>query len=70
MYTSIPTWTHSKDSVPAAEALSLKDIIPQNICQLFKKTVPISTRTAITCAMKKCTPSMFKGESMETETRT
>ena len=52
IYTSIPTWTHSQNSLAAAEALSL-DILPWKISKKVTKTVPISTRIVKSYAMKK-----------------
>ena len=51
IYTSIPIWTHSQNSLAvAAEALSL--IFPWNISQMITKTIPISTRLVIRYPMK------------------
>ena len=35
IHTSIPTWTHSQNSLAAAEA-EFKDILPWNISQMIK----------------------------------
>ena len=52
IYTSIPTWTDSQNSLAAAEAPSLKISPPWNISQMITKTIPISTRIVISYAMK------------------
>ena len=46
IHKSIPTWTHSQNSLAAAEAL------PWNISQMITKTIPISMRTVISYVMK------------------
>ena len=51
IYTSIPTWTHSQNSLTAAEA-EFKDILPWNISQMIMKTIPISMRIVISYAEK------------------
>ena len=51
IYTSIPTWTHSQNSLAAAEALSLK-ISSHGTSQMITKTIPISTRIVISYTMK------------------
>ena len=52
IYTSVPTWFHSQNSLAAVEALSLKDILPWNISQMIIETCSISTRIVISYAMK------------------
>ena len=54
IYTSIPNWSHSQNSLAAAEALRYpqQDILPWNISQMMTKTIPISTRIVISYAMK------------------
>ena len=69
-YTSIPTWIHSKNSLTAAEALSLKISLPWNISQMITKTIPLSTRIVISYAMKQASHFEFHRKSMETETTT
>ena len=54
----------------SSRSTMFKDIIPKNISQMFRKTTPIRKRIVISCAMKKFNPSVFKGKSMETETKT
>ena len=51
IYKSIPTWTHSQNSVVAAEALSLK-ISFHGTSHIITKIVPISTRIVVSDAMK------------------
>ena len=67
IYTSIPTWTQSPNSV-AAEAPILKDILPSNLSQMITKTIPISLRIVISYVMS--IHCEFDGKSMETETTT
>ena len=68
IYTSISTYTHSQNLVPAAEVPSLK-ISSQhwNICQMTTKTAPISTRIVISYKMKRYSHFQFEGKSMKTE---
>ena len=49
---SIPTRTHLQNSPAAAEALTHKNILPWNISQMIKKTIPITMRIAISYIMK------------------
>ena len=51
IYTLIPTWTHSHNSLAAAEASSLK-IPTHGTSQMITKTHPISTRIVIRYVMK------------------
>ena len=67
IYTSIPTWTHSQNSLAAAEALSSR-IFAWNISQMITKSVLVSTRIVISYAMKRESRCEFDGKSMETET--
>ena len=55
IYTSIPTWTHSQNSL-SRRSTEFKDILPQNISQMITKTIPISTRIVISYAMKQGIP--------------
>ena len=57
-YTSIPTRTHSQNSVEAAEAPSLK-ISSHGTC-LITKTVQVSMRIVVICAMKRSIPLSLK----------
>ena len=47
------TWTHQKNSAAAIEAPSLNIPFHWNISQTNMKATPISTKTIISCAMKK-----------------
>ena len=47
-----------------------KNILPWNISQMITKTVPISTRIAISNVMKQATHCEYCGKSVETETTT
>ena len=69
IYTSVSTWTHSQDSLAAAEAPILKISFHETF-QIITKTIPISTRIVISYAMKQASRCEFDGESMETETTT
>ena len=51
LYTSIPTWTHSQNSLAAAEAPSLK-ISSHVTSQMIMKSIPIITRIVISYAVK------------------
>ena len=48
IYTSIPTRTHSQNSIAAAEASEFKDILSSNISQMITKIIPIRTRIDVT----------------------
>ena len=62
IYTSIPTWSDSQNS--------LKDILSWNISQMIMKSIPISTRVVISYAMKWGILVWVFWKSMETETST
>ena len=49
IYTSIPTCTHSQNSLAAAEP---QDIFPWIIFQMITKTIPTSSKMGIRNAMK------------------
>ena len=51
IYTSVPTWTHSQNSLAVVEAPSLKTW-PRMISQMITKTIPISTQIVIIYEMK------------------
>ena len=52
IYTSIPIWTHSQNSLAAAEALSL-NISSHGTSLKLSKTVPISTWIVISYTLKR-----------------
>ena len=56
LYTSVLTWTHSQNSLAAAEACSSKNVFPWEISQMITKTVLISTRIFICSALKRDIP--------------
>ena len=53
---SVPTWTHPQNSLTAVEALSLKISSHGTSQQMITKTIPVSTRLVISCAMKRDIP--------------
>ena len=56
--------------VRSSRSTEFKDILPRNILQMITKTIPISTRIAISSAMKWGIQFCFEfiGKLMETET--
>ena len=53
IHTTIPTWTHTQNSLVAEEALSLTISLPWSISQMITKTVPISRKIVISNPMKR-----------------
>ena len=69
IYTSIPTWTHSQNSL-AAEALSLKISSNGKTSQMTMKTISVSMRIVLNYAMKEGITFESDRKSMKTETTT
>ena len=66
IYTSILTWTHSQNSLAAAETV-FEDILPCNISPMIMTIAPISMRIVLSYEMKQGSRCEYDGKSMETE---